>query len=340
MSVLPRHRNGVTALLMACALSAAAPAAGLTAAVASADEIGDKRAEAGALADKLLDQARRIVALDVDLRQAHDRLADAEASVAQAEIDLAATSKRQDDIKRRLVVQAQDAYVVGGSVSVLKYLIRTNAGDEIARRAYLRIVTGQDRHLIGQLRASKEDLSDLRSRLDAARRRARSEASGLAEDRTALDRAIRAQRAVLQQVNGELASLVAAEQARRDAKAREEAAARDVAAREAARRAQAAGAPVGAAPAAAAPATTAAAEPRLLAPLGDSFACVRQLESGNNYASPGGGAYQFQDATWQSLGYSGTASNAPPSVQDQAARELQARDGWAPWAVAPLCGLL
>ena len=323
------------ALLVACALSAVVPASP----AAFADDIDAKKAQAAAVADKLREQAQRIVALDVDLRRAQERLDDAEASVAQAEIDLAATVKRQEDIKRRLIVQAQDAYVVGGSVSVLKYLIRTNAGDEIARRAYLRIVTGQDRHLIGQLRASKEDLSDLRSRLEAARRKARTEASGLAEDRSALDRAIRAQRAVLQQVNGELASLVAAEQARRDAQAREEAAAREAAAREAARRAQAAAAPpIGGAPAAAA--ATPSARPVLLAPLGDSFACVRQLESGNNYASPGGGAYQFQDATWQSLGYSGTASDAPPAVQDQAARELQARDGWEPWAVAPLCGLL
>jgi hypothetical protein len=69
-----------------------------------------------------------------------------------------------------------------------------------------------------------------------------------------------------------------------------------------------------------------------------TFACIRQLESGNNYSAPGGGAYQFQDATWHSLGYSGTASDAPPAVQDEAARKLQARDGWAPWTTAPLCG--
>ncbi len=70
----------------------------------------------------------------------------------------------------------------------------------------------------------------------------------------------------------------------------------------------------------------------------DTFACIRQLESGNNYATPGGGAYQFLDSTWQALGYSGTASNAPPAVQDEAARKLQAQEGWDPWTTAPLCG--
>ena len=70
----------------------------------------------------------------------------------------------------------------------------------------------------------------------------------------------------------------------------------------------------------------------------ETFACIRQLESGNNYTSPGGGAYQFQDATWRSLGYTGKPQDAPPAVQDEAARKLQARDGWTPWTTAPLCG--
>ena len=69
-----------------------------------------------------------------------------------------------------------------------------------------------------------------------------------------------------------------------------------------------------------------------------TFACIRQLESGNNYKSPGGGAYQFQDATWHSLGYTGSAQDYPPAVQDEAARKLYARDGWKPWTTAPLCG--
>ncbi len=93
----------------------------------------------------------------------------------------------------------------------------------------------------------------------------------------------------------------------------------------------------------AAPATTVAPAPTSSAPPSsasdeETFACIRQLESGNNYKSPSGGAYQFQDATWQSLGYTGAAEDHPPAVQDQAARELKARDGWKPWTVAPLCG--
>jgi hypothetical protein len=137
---------------------------------------------------------------------------------------------------------------------------------------------------------------------------------------------------VLAEVNGEIASLVAAEQARRDAEsARQAAAATPVAAG-----VRAASAP---AVAPAHPATNAAPAPAAGGSLvNDTFACIRQLESGNNYATPGGGAYQFLDSTWQALGYSGTASDASPATQDEAARKLQAESGWSPWTTAPLCG--
>lgn len=49
---------------------------------------------------------------------------------------------------------------------------------------------------------------------------------------------------------------------------------------------------------------------------------LRDCESGGNYGEDTGngyyGAYQFSLGTWQSLGYSGLPSSAPPSVQDRA----------------------
>ncbi len=73
---------------------------------------------------------------------------------------------------------------------------------------------------------------------------------------------------------------------------------------------------------------------------GNVWAELRQCESGGNYADNTGngyyGAYQFSLATWESLGYSGLPSNAPPSVQNQAARQLQAMSGWGQW---PSCSM-
>ena len=68
---------------------------------------------------------------------------------------------------------------------------------------------------------------------------------------------------------------------------------------------------------------------------GDVWARLRQCENGGSYTSKDGdyyrGAYQFKQSTWESLGYTGDPADAPPAVQDEAARRLQARSGWLQW---------
>jgi hypothetical protein len=69
-----------------------------------------------------------------------------------------------------------------------------------------------------------------------------------------------------------------------------------------------------------------------------AFAALRKCESGGNYKIATGngyyGAYQFDPRTWRALGYSGLPSDAPPEVQDEAARKLLAKAGWGQW---PAC---
>jgi hypothetical protein len=69
-----------------------------------------------------------------------------------------------------------------------------------------------------------------------------------------------------------------------------------------------------------------------------NWAALRECESGDDYSENTGngyyGAYQFSEQTWQGLGYSGLPSDAAPSVQDQAAQQLQAQSGWGQW---PAC---
>lgn len=326
MTVAPRKRIGVvtTAVLAALALGAIPAAAG---------QIDEKKAEAAALAAELEGQAAKIVALDKQHRAARQQLVQAEAAVARAELDLATTGRRHDDARRLLVAHAQSSYVGGGSVSFLGDMVGSDGSDVTVRRTYLQMVTGEDTQAIGRLRAAGEDLRLQRGRLDEARRKAGLTAEAIGDDREALAAAVASQRAVLGRVNGEVASLVAAEQARRDAEAARLAQAR---------RPAAVPAPPGRS---GGPSSTAAPKPAAGPVAGESadsvdrtFACIRQLESGNNYSSPGGGAYQFLDSTWQSLGYSGTASDYPPHVQDEAARKLLARSGWSQWTTAPLCG--
>ncbi len=68
----------------------------------------------------------------------------------------------------------------------------------------------------------------------------------------------------------------------------------------------------------------------------ENFERLRGCESGGDYSATAArryfGAYQFSVPTWRSLGYGGLPHAAAPEVQDEAARRLQARDGWGPWS--------
>lgn len=308
-------------------LAAALLAVVVVGAPGASAQIESKRAEAAAVAAKLEQQARSIVLLDKEHRRAQGELAVAEAAVDRAQDELALAARQAEEARRLLTVYAQMAYVGGGSVSFLGRMARASVDDAAARRTYLQIASGEDRQALERLRATQEDLGARQASLADARRLAAERAGATGADRNRLQQAMGAQRALLERTRGELATLVAAEQARRDAESE----------RAAASRAPATTAP---APGRAAPATTAAPTPRSTpsSSVDETFACIRQLESGNNYSIGGGGAYQFQDGTWQSLGYKGSAQDHPPEVQDEAARKLLARDGWTPWTTAPACG--
>ncbi len=327
MTAAPRRSIVLVTVIALVALAVGTVGAG-------ADEIADKRAEAEALAGRLADQAREIVALDKEHRTAQDRLVQAEVSLDQAQTELVGASKRQDAARQLLVSHALAAYVSGGSVSMVGSLATGASSDGVARRAYLRFVTGEDRQAVGRMRAAREDLEMRRSLLDDARRRAEDQADTVSDDLGELQHAMDAQRAQVSRVSGELSLLVSAEQAQIAEAARLEQAQRD--ADEAAARVAQANTFV---PQALVPVPPVPAQGTALS-MDEAFACIRQLESGNNYSSPSGGAYQFLDETWQGMGYTGAAEDNPPAVQDEAARTLQARSGWSQWSVAPLCGLI
>ena len=69
---------------------------------------------------------------------------------------------------------------------------------------------------------------------------------------------------------------------------------------------------------------------------GDVWAALARCESGGDPSARSAngrytGAFQFSNATWQSLGYEGSAADHPYSVQLAAAQKLQARSGWGQW---------
>jgi len=72
---------------------------------------------------------------------------------------------------------------------------------------------------------------------------------------------------------------------------------------------------------------------------GLNWLALRNCESGNDYQRNTGngysGAYQFLDSTWQAMGGTGSAWQAPPAEQDMRARMLLEAYGDEQW---PACG--
>jgi hypothetical protein len=72
-------------------------------------------------------------------------------------------------------------------------------------------------------------------------------------------------------------------------------------------------------------------------------ACIREAESGDNYAEDTGngyyGAYQDALSTWENAGGTGLPSDAPPAVQDQINYQIYLSGGWGQWSTAAGCGL-
>lgn len=71
---------------------------------------------------------------------------------------------------------------------------------------------------------------------------------------------------------------------------------------------------------------------------GDPLARIRACESGSNYQARSSsgryrGAYQFDRATFASVGGKGDPAAAPPAEQDHRARLLLAQRGGTPWPV-------
>lgn len=198
------------------------------------EEIADKKAEAAKISEQLAEQGRRISILAEEYNNARleaDRLAE---RLSSAKADMAKTDGEAKKLRSRLKGQAVDSYVQGGAVPALAMLVQTKLEDDIAvRHQYVESVTSMVSDTLDDLRAVKLTLAEQADELSDAQRASR---EALAAVEAAREEALAAQRAqarLLDEVEGELAGLVAAEEKR---KAEEEA--RRVEAEMAARRAR------------------------------------------------------------------------------------------------------
>ncbi|TML90112.1 MAG: hypothetical protein E6G06_12940 [Actinobacteria bacterium] len=211
----PRHRRRLGVLVGIALLSSP-----FLATAGSATPLGDKQAEAARLAAQIDAQGARLSALDEQYNRAVLKVQGSADALAAAERDITSANDRFAKARVRLARHAVAAYVHGGATSMVEQLAQSDGADLTLRNQYIETAAADERNAIDSLKASREDLGRLRERLVAARKAADDAVAKVAADRQRIQDANDALDRTYRRVTGEVAQLVAAEQARRDAEAR------------------------------------------------------------------------------------------------------------------------
>jgi cell wall-associated NlpC family hydrolase len=234
----PRRRRTLVVGLLLAGLLVVPTAASLP---AGAQSIEDKRAEAARVADQLADLDRQLMDLNAKAEAARFAENEAQKDVAAAQARVDETNRELEDKRAELRSFALDAYKSGDDSAELNALLTAEANEAPAKKSYIAVTTGNRKDVLDSLAAIQRQAQDDTARLAQAQAEAKRYADSIATTRDDVDEATADQRALSQRVQGELATMVAAEQARRAEEARRAAEAAATAAR--AREAAAAAAP-------------------------------------------------------------------------------------------------
>ncbi len=297
-----------------------------------------------------LDEA--LVSTSAQLHDLAVRTAAASAAVARADrllaVDRAALARmagRLAATRAALRAEALAQYMGHSSSSSTVALLSSGTSTQAeARQEYVSLSNGGMATAIDSYRSARAALARRQAHLHDQVLADQNAFASLVRQRQSLNQAVHHEQQLLAQVQARQAALAAQEAQAAAARQAAMAAARAAQAARAARAARAAQAAQAAqgAPLAVSVATLGGSSSS--ASFAEDLARLRQCESGDDYQANTGngyyGAYQFALSTWESLGFSGLPSAAPPATQTQAATELQHEAGWGQWPVcAALLGL-
>lgn len=195
---------------------------------ASADQISDKQAQATAIAAKVDELNHTIERYAEQANGAQIELDQLDQQVADAQAKVAAAQAQQEAHRGELRSYAIDAYVHGTDDHSNALASSTDLTDLGQRQGYLSAASGNRQQLIDQLRATEEDVNIQIGQLNDAQAKAQAKKNDLNARKADAANAAAEQQKILGQVQGELATLVKAAQAK---KAADEAAAAQARAR-------------------------------------------------------------------------------------------------------------
>ena len=188
---------------------------------AHADPIDDKQAEAKALQDQIDANGRKIGALSEQYNGAQYRLEQAQAAVAEAQQKIADTQAEVARLQGLLNERAAAHY---RSIGQAPFPLDASSGSELIKQTkYSAIAAERDAKLLKDLHRAEATLQDDQAKAEQAQTDAQDEQKQIEKTRAGIEAATAQQENLLGQVNGEIAQLVAEEQARKEAAALAEA---------------------------------------------------------------------------------------------------------------------
>jgi peptidoglycan DL-endopeptidase CwlO len=185
---------------------------------ASADPIADKKAQAERISRQLDADGERLSQLDEQFNQARLAADSVNEKASAAKAELAQADAALDAAQQRAKAQAVDAYVSGGGLAASALLSRGDLrGDPSRRDQYVSAVVGAQHDAIDALKQARAEVDARRADVNAARAAANAALAKVNASRSASAAVQQLEQATLRSVQGELATLVAAEQQRRAA---------------------------------------------------------------------------------------------------------------------------
>ena len=209
---------------MACgllmgAVAVIAPVSALGAGTAQASPIDDMQAKAKALQDQIDQNGEKISALSEQYDGAQLKLQTAQQAAADAQARIDAAQAATNRLKKLVRDRAASVYVQASSGSDISQLDVTDTSKLAVRNKYADLASQRDDALVAQLVVAKEQLAAQKSAAEQAQAQAQQERDQIEQSKAAIEAANAQQQQLLSQVKGQLAQLIAAEQARRAAAA-------------------------------------------------------------------------------------------------------------------------
>ena len=186
---------------------------------AGATPIDDKKAEAAALQAQIEANSHQIEALGERYDGAVLALQQAQAAVADASARIDATRAEVRLIRGFVRQRAASVYRSAASGGSLATLDVANAQELLVRKKYAEAQSSQDDALLGRLDDAETQLATQKADAEQARNAADAQREQISSAKTQIEAANTQEQQLLSKVQGELAQLVAQEQARRAAAA-------------------------------------------------------------------------------------------------------------------------